>query len=163
MAFPPAPGKETQRWTARFARGQLAPSVRGLTLSALDLAAVTCGFSICSLLLRSRPGDGGAHELVLSATRGRPAHLVGRVRVPHGAPIAGQVAATGEPAYQLPAAARTPTFERRTGYRTDYFVVVPVRRSLETEGVLCFADPSGGVEDNERLLRQAAQAADHVG
>jgi len=84
------------------------------------------------------PADTGA--LMIVATHGYPTLLVQDLRIPPGTGILGSVYASGT-ALRVEDAERFPLgHRRRARYRTNSFLVVPVRAGAETLGVLSLSD-----------------------
>jgi diguanylate cyclase (GGDEF)-like protein len=135
-------------------------------LSALKAATASLACTGCSLMLRSEVESGGRYKgtLELVAGLGRPARLVGRVRVPLGHPIAGMVAASGEPSYRLGGTPAAVDRARRPRYVTDAFIVVPVPgESNGVRAVICLTDPVPGRPFGRDALHLAELWAVHVG
>ena len=88
------------------------------------------------------PAETGA--LMIVATHGYPAPLVQDLRIAPGAGILGSVYSSGT-LLRVEDAARFPLgHRRRSRYKTDSFLVVPVRAGDETLGVLSLSDRIDG-------------------
>ncbi len=91
--------------------------------------------------------DEATGELVFQAAWGAGAAEIVGVRLPRGVGVSGAVAVSGEPAV-VPECRDDPRFAAaiaaRTGYVPNTMLVVPLRRGLETVGVLQLLDRRDG-------------------
>ena len=148
LTGPPPPSPESGPPRTNIARAREGVAAQRL---ARVLTRVSGIEAVCDAVLRhaaravpSRvgafaiPADTGG--LMIVATHGYPTVLVEDLRIPSGTGILGSVYASGQPLRVDDAERYLTGHRRRARYRTNSFLVVPVRAGDETLGVLSLSD-----------------------
>jgi diguanylate cyclase (GGDEF)-like protein len=127
----------THRLSRALAR---ATGVRNVSEVAVRNAARAVRAQVAALAVASPDGQ----TLTIAATHGYPLTLVEHLRIPRGVGVLGSVFQTGVPLRVNDVTTLYGSRPRRSRYRTNSFVVVPIAIAQDVLGALCVTDRADG-------------------